>query len=139
MSPLPGMLLLALLASASAQARAGEFEDVDSNDDGRVSSGEHEVYVRAAFDLMDGNGDDQLTQAEIDAAGREFLRHVYAGGTLPGATAEPTTAEKLQRLDANQDGLISQGEYAAAGAAKFQNIDMNHNGELSFEEFWAGF
>lgn len=138
MSHFPRLFLLALLASAPAQARAGEFEVVDTNDDGRVSSGEHEVSVRAAFDRMDGNADDKLTQAEIDAAGKEFLRHVYAGGTFLGAAAEPTTAEKLQRLDANQDGLIAQGEYAAAGAAKFQKMDINNNGELSLAEFWAG-
>ena len=95
--------------------------------------------MRAAFDRMDGNGDDKLTQAEMDAAGKAFWRNVDAGGTPRGAAPPPTTAEKLQRLDANQDGLISQGEYATAGAAKFQTIDKNHNGELSFEEFWAGF
>lgn len=139
MSYFPRLLSLALLASASTQARAGEFETTDSNHDGRVSSGEHEGYVRAAFDRMDGNGDDKLTQAEMDAAGKAFWRHVDAGGTPRGAAPPPTTAEKLQRLDANQDGLISQGEYANAGAAKFQTIDKNHNGELSFEEFWAGF
>ena len=138
MSPFTRVLLLALLASAPAQARAGEYEVVDSNDDGRVSSSEHEVYVRAAYDRMDGNADDKLTTAEVRAAGREFLRHVYVGGILLGASAEPTTAEKLQRLDANQDGLIGQGEYAAAAAAKFQKMDRNNNGELTLEEYWAG-
>jgi Ca2+-binding EF-hand superfamily protein len=139
MSHFPKLILLALFASASAQVRAGEFEAVDTNDDGRVSSGEHEVYVRAAFDRMDGDVDDKLTQAEIDAARKEFLRHVYAGGTFLGEGAEPTTAEKVQRIDANQDGLISQGEYATAGAAKFRKMDINNNGELSLEEFLAGF
>ena len=139
MLQLTRLILLALLACASAQARAGQFETVDTNDDGRVSSGEHEVYVRAAYDRMDLDADDQLTRAEVDAAGRECLRHVFVGGILLGGAAEPSPAEKLQRLDANNDGLISQGEYAAAGAAQFQNMDKNNNGELSFEEFWAGF
>lgn len=138
MSPIRALLLLALLAPAAAQARVGEFEIMDSNDDGRVSSSEHEVSVRAAYDRMDGNADDKLTQAEIDAAGKEVVRHVYAGGVLPGATAKPSDAEKLQWLDANQDGLISQGEYASAAAAKFQKMDRNSSGELSFEEYWAG-
>lgn len=138
MSHIPGLLLLALLGSASAAARAGEFEIVDSNDDGRVSSSEYEVYVRAVYDRMDSNADDKLTQAEVQAAEKEFLSYVYAGGTLLGATAEPSTAEKMQRLDANKDGLIGQGEYADAGAAKFQKMDVNDNGELTLEEFWAG-
>ena len=139
MPHVPRLILLALLASASVQARASEFEDVDSNDDGRVSSGEHEVWVRAAFDRMDSNADDKLTPAEVEAAGKALLRHVYVGGILLGGAAEPSTKEKLQRLDTNQDGLVSQGEYADAGAAKFRKIDWNNNGELSFEEFWAGF
>ncbi len=133
MSHLPGLLLLALLASAPAHAT--EFETIDSNDDGRVSSSEYEVHVREVYDRMDGNADDKLTKAEVQASETMFLRHVYAGGILLGATAEPTTAEKLQRLDANRDGLISQHEYATAGAAKFRRMDLNNNGELSPEEF----
>ena len=139
MPHVPRLLLLALLAAASTQACAGAFEDVDSNDDGRVSSSEHEVWVRADFDRMDSNADDKLTPAEVDAAGKALLRHVYVGGILLGGAAEPSAAEKLQRLDANQDGLVSQGEVADAGAAKFRKMDWNNNGELSFEEFWAGF
>lgn len=138
MSNFRRLLLLALLASSSAQASAGEFEMLDSNDDERVSSGEYEVWVRAVYDRMDTNADDKMTPAEVEAAGREFLRYVYLGGTLLGGTAEPTDAEKLQRLDANQDGLISQGEYADAGAAKYQKMDVDNNGELSFEEYWTG-
>lgn len=136
MSHIPGLLLLALLASAPAHA--GEFETIDSNDDGRVSSSEYEVHVREIYDRMDGNADDKLTEAEVQASETMFLRHVYAGGVLLGATAEPTTAEKRKRLDANQDGLISQGEYANAGAAKFRSMDLDNNGELSPEELAVG-
>ncbi len=139
MSHFPRLPLLALIALLSLPARAGEFETVDTNDDDRVSSGEHAVWVRAAYDRMDGNADDKMTPAEIDAAGKEFLRHVYLGGTLLGVeAAEPDPAEKLQRLDANKDGLVGQGEYADAAAAKFQKIDGNHDGVLSLVEYWAG-
>jgi hypothetical protein len=116
---------------------AGEFDFVDTNDDGRVSSSEHEVYARKLFDEMDTDGNDKLTQTEIQAAEPKFSRHVFAGGNLLGP-AELTLPQKMQRLDANQDGTISQGEHANAAAAKFQKMDFNNNGELSPEEFAAG-
>lgn len=138
MSRLPALVLLLTLASAAAPAHAGEFEIVDSNDDGRVSSSEFEVYVRAVYDRIDSNADDKLTPAEVQADQAWLLRYVYTGGTLFGADAEPNPAEQLQRLDANQDGFIGQAEVAAAGAAKFQKMDLDRNGELNFEEYWGG-
>ena len=129
-------ILLSLLLFALG-TRA-EFDFVDSNDDGRVSSGEHEVYARLLFDEMDSEpDDDKLTRAEIFADESKFTRHVFTTGNILGP-ADLTTAEKIQRLDANQDGVISQTEHANGAAAKFQKMDTNNNGELSPEEFDAG-
>jgi hypothetical protein len=127
------LVLIALLAGATA----AEFDFIDSNDDGRISSGEHEVYARLIFDQMDANGDDKLTVEEIMADEQKFVRHVFTTGNLLGP-AELSTAQKIQRLDSNQDGVISQTEHAAGAAAKFQKLDINNNGELSALEFVAG-
>jgi hypothetical protein len=127
------LALIALLAGATA----AEFELIDTNDDGRVSSGEHEVYARLLFDQMDANGDDKLTVEEIMANERKFVRHVFTTGNLLGP-GELSTAEKIQRLDTNSDGVISQTEHATGAAAKFQKLDINNNGELSALEFDAG-
>jgi Ca2+-binding EF-hand superfamily protein len=127
-------LLLLLVATQATQA---EFDFVDSNDDGRISSGEHEVYARLLFDQMDADNDDKLTVREIMANESKFLRHVFTTGNLLGG-GELSTAEKIQRMDANQDGVISQTEHANAAAAKFQHMDINNNGELRIEEFLAG-
>jgi hypothetical protein len=127
------LILIALLSGGAA----AEFNLVDTNDDGRVSSGEHEVYARQLFDQMDANGDDKLTVEEIMANERKFVRHVFTTGNLLGP-AELTTAEKIQRLDTNADGVISQTEHATGAAAKFQKLDINNNGELSALEFEAG-
>lgn len=141
----PRLALIAALALASAPALATaayinpavEFDGIDTNDDGRVSSSEYEVHTRKVFDRMDGNADDKLTSAEIMAAEAEFNRHVFTTGALLGP-AELTTAERIQRIDANQDGLVSQGEHASAAAAKFRDMDANRNGELSLVEFDPG-
>jgi hypothetical protein len=123
---------------AFALETAAEFAAVDTNDDGRISSGEHEVYARRLFDEMDGEpDDDKLTRAEIMANESKFIRHVFTTGNILGP-ADLSTAEKIQRLDTNGDGVISQTEHATGAAAKFIKMDLNNNGELSAEEFDAG-
>jgi hypothetical protein len=128
-------MLLALLASAAAIS--AEFETIDTNDDGRVSSSEYEVYTRLVFDEIDGDGDDKLTNSEIMASESKFNRHVFTTGHILGP-AKLTTAERIQRLDANKNGTIEQSEHADGAAAKFQKMDIDHGGELSQQEFAAG-
>ena len=133
-------LAFVLLASSSALAQAtrAEYDFIDTNDDGRISSSEHEVYARLVFDEIDGKpGDDKLTVAEIMANEVKFVRHIFTTGNILGP-ADLTTLEKIQRLDANQDGTVSQTEHANGAAAKFQHLDRNNNGELSYEEFATG-
>ena len=129
----PAVLLLIL----ATQATQAEFDFVDTNEDQRISSGEHEIYARLLFDQMDADNDDRLTVREIMANESKFVRHVFASGNILGP-AELSTLEKIQRIDANQDGVISQTEHANAAAAKFQHMDINNNGELRIDEFLAG-
>ena len=136
MTTLPSLVLLAV--AAASPAFIAEFKHIDSNEDGRVSSSEHEVYARTLFDEMDADLDYKLTIAEIMASESKFVRHVSAGvGGMLGGT-QLTTAEKIQRIDANRDGVISRDEHADAARAKFQAMDVNNNGELSLGEFVAG-
>ena len=128
-------LLLAAGGSASAQLAQTEFEFVDSNHDGRVSSGEYETYAKLLYDRMDEDpDDDQLTAAEVRANADTFFHYVYAGGNMLGP-AELSHTEILHRLDANQDGLISQTEYLTGARARYQKLDLKSDGELSPEEF----
>lgn len=136
MTILPTLLLF--VTTASAVSLAAEFKHIDTNEDGRVSSSEHEVYARKLFDEIDADVDYKLTVAEIMASQSKFFRHVSAGvGGILGGT-ELSTAEKIQRIDANRDGIISRDEHADAARAKFQAMDRNNNGELSADEFAAG-
>ena len=125
---------LMLLAFASLTA---EFEYVDTNDDGRVSSSEHEVYARKLFDQLDNDGDYKLSVAEIMADESTFTRHIFAGGNMLGP-AELSTREKIQRIDTNGDGVVGRDEHANAATAQFRKLDLNNNGELSPGEFEAG-
>jgi hypothetical protein len=117
---------------------AAEYAYLDSNHDGYVSSGEHEVYARALFDEMDGQpGDDRLTVAEIMAHEATFVSHVFTTSNLLGP-AEISTKEKIRRLDANQDGMVSQTEYTAGAAAWCQHRDLDNDGVLTLDEYDAG-
>jgi len=135
-SSLPvALLFAAATGAAQAQLAPSEFAVCDTNHDGRVSAGEYEGYARILFDQMDEDpDDDRLTPAEIRANADTFFRHVYAGSNILGP-ADLTDKEKIQRLDANQDGIISQTEYLAGAAAKFQKLDSNHDGDLDPDEF----
>ena len=127
-----------LLSMALAAATDAEFAGIDSNYDGRVSSGEHEVYVRRLFDEIDGEpDDDKLTHDEIMAAEAKFSRHVFVSVSVMG-TAEANTEQKILGLDVNQDGVVSQTEHANGARAQFRRLDLNNNGELSPQEFAAG-
>lgn len=117
---------------------AAEYAYLDSNHDGYVSSGEHEVYARALFDEMDGQpGDDRLTVAEIMAHEATFTSHIFTTSNMLGP-AEISTKEKIRRLDANQDGVVSQTEYSVAAAAWFQHRDLNNDGVLTLDEYDGG-
>ena len=131
---LPALLLAAAAGAAQAQLAPSEYAIVDSNHDGHASSGEYEGYVRLLFDQMDEDpDDDKLTRAEIRAHADVFFHHVSAGSKMLGG--DLSDEDKLRRLDVNADGLISQGEYLNGAAAKFQELDLNDDGDLSPDEF----
>jgi hypothetical protein len=134
-------LLLAMVVVfapvALAEATRAEYDFVDTNDDGYVSSSEHEVYARKLFDQMDADGDYKLSVAEIMADPPKFFRHVFSTGNMLGP-AEIPEAEKIQRMDMNKDGVISRDEHANAATAKFQHLDINNDGVLTWTEFSAG-
>jgi Ca2+-binding EF-hand superfamily protein len=138
----PASLLLALgmalAPTAGAQAVDPEFASFDRNGDGRIAPGEFEDCTHELFDAMDDDpDDDKLTVAEVMRSEARFLRYVFTTGNILG-TAELGTREKLQRLDSNHDGAISQTEYLNATAAKFQHMDGDNNGELTPDEFASG-
>ena len=134
----PSVLLLAIAASAVLTATAAlahknatEFERMDSNNDGVVSSSEHEVYARQTFDTIDTNHDDNISAEELTAAEGKVSRHAT------GPT-EASAAARIRRRDVNADGIISQGEQADGARQKFAMLDADSNGQLTPQEFASG-
>ena len=127
--------LCALALSASAWANPGaKFKAMDSNGDGLVSSTEHAQAVRQMFADMDANHDGNVTVAEMDA------RHAMKGdkgqaGRLAGGMS---SADKIGKMDTNDDGMLSAAEHEAGAQSKFSEMDTDGNGSLSAQEMAAG-
>lgn len=134
----PTVLLLAIAASAVlaapaalANRNATDFERMDSNNDGVVSSSEHEVFARQMFDAIDTNHDDNVSADELSAAEGKVPKRA-TGNTQYSAAA------RIRRFDINTDGAVSQGEQADGARQRFIMLDADHNGSLTPQEYASG-
>ena len=128
----PTLLAAALALALAGPAAANTFADMDGNNDGHVSSSEYEAYTARTFDRIDGNHDGQVTLDEI---------HAYVG-INPNHAAGPSqlnAATRIQRRDTNGDGVISRTEYTMAATSRFQELDRDHNNQLTRQEFSLGY
>ena len=132
------VLLLAIAAGAVFAAPAAlahknstDFERMDSNNDGVVSSSEHEVYARKMFDAIDTNHDDNVSAEERTAAEGKVPKRA-TGNTQYSAAA------RIRRHDTNADGSVSQSEQADGARQRFIMLDGDHNGSLTPQEYASG-
>jgi len=123
--------VLALSFSAEATALVRDFGTADGNNDGRISSSEHEAYAAAVFNRIDANHDGNITVDEVNAAAGIIAGH------NPGQV-QLNAAYRIRRHDTNGDGVISKTEFLAAAVARFRAMDANSNGELTPQEFASG-
>lgn len=97
----------------------GHMRGADANSDGNITRDEFLARPIAHFDRMDAN-DDGVISADERPQRRE--------------RAEGEQHRRRFNPDANNDGSVSQAEFAAAGAAHFERIDANHDGRVTREE-----
>ncbi len=155
------------LAERQARARA-DFENVDTNRDGTVERAEVEAVVQSEFNQYDTDRDNKITEPELRlivqrALQREVTERQQADARRRQEMMTINDFLDLQlrsadQLDKNNDGKISQAEYAAvAGPAdgpqaqglppfelrrkiamiKFGEIDANKDGVLDRVELTA--
>jgi Ca2+-binding EF-hand superfamily protein len=136
---IPNRKLLALAAGAAlavalpgaAEAVVRDFDTADSNNDGRISSSEHETFAKSVFNRVDTNHDDKITLEEVNAAAGIISGHNPDAQQL-------NAAYRIRMHDTNGDGVISKTEFLAAAVARFRAMDANSNGELTPQEFASG-
>jgi Ca2+-binding EF-hand superfamily protein len=95
--------------------------DVDRDGDGIVTADEAAAAWVETFHQLDRNGDDQLSQDELDQmrAQRAMIDRRFA------------------ELDADGDGQIGMDEYASAGHDLMDFADLDNDGEVTAWEYRA--
>lgn len=121
---------LALPAAANAQHRG---HNPDSDGDKIVTLAEHDAAVAARFAKMDGNGDGQVTQAEMKAAheARMAERKERMGDRM-----EQRRAKMEERLAEATPEQRARFEEMKAKRAEMRDMRQDHRGERH-EEMWA--
>ncbi len=97
------------LMDAYPGLKAHEFDLIDTNNDGRVSS--TEIYASAAQDILSEHEDGDSILVSLDAVdtdGSGFASLAELQAQYPG-----TTANDLRVFDVNRDGRISFNEFYA--------------------------
>jgi hypothetical protein len=110
-----GGQLTAAPQTGEAQAMRWREAHVDRNGDGMISSDEAASAWIDAFHQLDQNGNDQLSQDELDQMQAQ----------------QAMVDQRFGRLDGNGDGQISVDEYASAGHDLMQLADLTGDGEVS--------
>ena len=98
------------------------------------------------FSAFDANGDNRLSQAEIDQVRNDRLAAHDANGDgnlsleefagLWHETTRPLTVRAFQILDADGDGVVTLVEYDRPLANIVEQLDRDGDGSLSMSDRW---
>jgi Ca2+-binding EF-hand superfamily protein len=131
--------LLLLAATALPAAATDRFAAADADGSGTLSRAEVQRAVprlTPEFDRIDRNRDGSVSREELTA-------YLQAGKSRSRAAAtESGFAEHFRRADTDSDGSLSRAECERSLprlATKFDQIDRDRDGRLTWEELKAWF
>ncbi len=136
-------------------SRLAQFDRLDANDDGQLTRdemragregrGHHRRGGHRGMHLerADANNDGAITRDEFLARPTQMFARLDANSDgVISAEERPQRRERAERgerqgrrhADANNDRQISQSEFVAMGASRFERLDSNGDGRVTREE-----
>lgn len=118
------------------------FLRADTDHDGRLSVGEFMELRRAIFHLADIDHDDYLVYVEfellivMEQVGWTDRNH---NGRIELSELRGSLAKAFEQLDTDHEGKLSAAEAAYMPADEFKAFNKNRDGQLSLDEFIAGY
>ena len=105
------------------------FDAVDSDKDGKITTTEFDAFRAAEFAKADANADGQVSAEELAAKQVADMT----------ARAAEMAAKMIERMDDNADGQLSAEEMAQGPRAPtlFERADADNDGAVSKEEVEA--
>ncbi len=105
------------------------FDAIDTDKDGKITSAEFDAFRAAEFAKADANADGQVSAEELAAKQVADMT----------ARAADMAAKMIERMDNNADGQLSAEEMAQGPRAPtlFERADADNDGAVSKEEVEA--
>lgn len=100
--------------------------NVEGNGDATISAAAHAAGADKRFDAMDANGDGRITGAEIEAS--------HGAESTAWAKHRMSSAQKIRKLDSDNDGALTRAEYVDGSQKMFRKLDADGDGYLTAAE-----
>ena len=125
-----------IVTRAEMQAHSVQmFAKLDANKDGKIDPANRAARQAAMFDSIDSDKNGQISRAEFTAHHGPGHRMHGEGGEGRGGRGGHGDHGMMGRMaDTNNDGAVSQAEFTAAAAQRFDRIDANKDGQITAEE-----
>lgn len=115
--------------------RQADIDAMDANKDGILQPEELQAGTDGKFKAADLNGDGVISPEEAQQAVATFEtdhQDMYGNQTeRKGRELE----QRLDKIDANEDGIISQAEYEAYYKERYTKLDKDGDGALNVKEY----
>jgi Ca2+-binding EF-hand superfamily protein len=119
------LLVAAGAANAQPLRGAAMFEQLDADNDGKITKAEMSAGRERMFKRLDKNGDGAVDEAEVEQA-RQMIKD-------RAATAEVRLSGQWRRMDKDGDGKVSAAEFQAR-SVMFDLADRNGDGTITENE-----
>lgn len=101
------------------------FVAVDRNADGRIESGEADLFLDNLFAQADSDGDGRLSVGEVVGLQARFA---------PGEEAGRQIRAQFRQMDHDRDGFVDGREVNKAAVGHFAFLDADHDGAITLAD-----